>query len=174
VIKVYFSPADPTLPNPPQDVASYAANAMAFEYGSKTSRIMDGTSNTIAYVEHYALCGETRFGWYEDAIDRIPFLDASGTSAFRRATFADRALGDVYPLGVAGQPRSQASVTGMTFQAQPLRSNCNPRVPQTPHRGGMLAAMLDGRVRTISPGVSESSFWGAVTPQGGEVLGNDF
>ena len=46
---------------------------------------------------------------------------------------------------------------------------CDPALAQTPHRGGMLAAMGDGSVRTISPGVDVAVYWGAVTPAGGEA-----
>jgi hypothetical protein len=52
---------------------------------------------------------------------------------------------------------------------RPLPGWCDPSVAQTPHPGGMLAAMGDGSVRTIAGGVAEEIYWGAVTPAGGEV-----
>jgi hypothetical protein len=51
---------------------------------------------------------------------------------------------------------------------------CDPRVAQTPHVGGMLAGLGDGSVRTISPTISEWTFWAAVTPNGNESLYSDW
>ena len=46
------------------------------------------------------------------------------------------------------------------------------RERQTPHRIGMPVALVDGSVRQIAPGISPTTFWAAVTPAGGEVLGS--
>ena len=62
----------------------------------------------------------------------------------------------------------------MPFQAAPSVPECDHRIPQTPHRGGMLVAMADGSVRTVAPTVSEQTFWAAVTPAAGDVLGGDW
>jgi prepilin-type N-terminal cleavage/methylation domain-containing protein len=51
---------------------------------------------------------------------------------------------------------------------------CDPRVAQTPHVGGMLAGLGDGSVRTISPTISEWTYWAAVTPNGNESLYSDW
>ena len=64
--------------------------------------------------------------------------------------------------------------TGLTFQANPPVGACDPRIPQSPHAGGMLTALADGSVRVLAASVSEATFWAAVTPRGGEVLGNDW
>ena len=60
------------------------------------------------------------------------------------------------------------------FQVAPSAADCDPRVPQTPHSGGMLLALCDGSVRTIAPSISQYSFWAACTPAGGEILGSDW
>ena len=67
-------------------------------------------------------------------------------------------------------PTSAGSAPGWTFQVRPKLAECNYRVAQTPHTGGMLVAMFDGSVRTLGPGTSASVYWGMVTPAGGEVL----
>ena len=54
----------------------------------------------------------------------------------------------------------------------PWQQACDENLTQTPHRSGMISARADGSVRTISPSVAPSIFWGAVTPAGGEVLGD--
>ncbi|HLI63513.1 MAG TPA: hypothetical protein VKV05_08935, partial [Terriglobales bacterium] len=73
---------------------------------------------------------------------------------------------------------------GALFQIQP-RFGCNNtgngtggcgagNLPNTGHTGGILAGMFDGSVRVVAQGVSGVTWWSAVTPQGGEVLGPDW
>jgi hypothetical protein len=38
----------------------------------------------------------------------------------------------------------------------------------------MIVVLADGSIRTIRPSVSVETFWAAVTPAGGEVLGGDW
>jgi hypothetical protein len=38
----------------------------------------------------------------------------------------------------------------------------------------MIVGMVDGSVRTVSGSVSPRTYWAAVTPDGGETLGNDW
>jgi prepilin-type N-terminal cleavage/methylation domain-containing protein len=51
---------------------------------------------------------------------------------------------------------------------------CDPRLPQTPHVGGMLAGLGDGSVRTVSPTISQWTFAAACTPAGQETLASDW
>ena len=51
---------------------------------------------------------------------------------------------------------------------------CDPRFPQTPHVGGMLAGLGDGSVRTVSPTISQWTFAAACTPAGQETLAADW
>jgi prepilin-type N-terminal cleavage/methylation domain-containing protein len=185
-IRTYVSPADPTvfahLYIAPIPVASYAANAQVFQGVPTFATFADGTSQTIAFAEHYAYdCNGVTF---------LAEKSLSFNVALRRATFADggpilggNTFDDVYPVVTSSGTRpSRANVT---FQVAPrFRGTsgllteydgpvpppgyCDPALPQTPHLGGMLVAMGDGSVRTISPVVSVAVFWSAVTPSGGE------
>jgi prepilin-type N-terminal cleavage/methylation domain-containing protein len=158
-IKVYVSPADPTVSTAwaaKVDVSSYAANAVCFypQVATYPGTFADGTSSTIAFAEHYAYkCGDN---WFD------PFFkgDAIGDMP-HRATFGD--WNDV-----------RNASEGVTFQAAPRVSECAWSIPQTPHSSGMLVALADGSVRTVSPRISPATFWAATTPAGGEVLGNDW
>jgi hypothetical protein len=38
----------------------------------------------------------------------------------------------------------------------------------------LLVVLADGSVRTVNPNVSADTFWAAVTPAGGELLGADW
>ena len=98
---------------------------------------------------------------------------------FHRATFADGGSfltfpdsGDAHPETRNGQTTSSDGV--WTFQVAPAVKDCNPQVPQTPFPGGMSVALIDGSVRVLNGNSSVSTFWSAVTPAGGEVLGNDW
>jgi prepilin-type N-terminal cleavage/methylation domain-containing protein len=191
-ISTFISPADPTvtsvLKQAPIPVCSYAANAQVFQGVPTHATYADGTSNTIAFAEHYAFdCHGVSF-LSEKSLPFNPVL--------HRATFADggpildgNTHGDVYPI--VGPNGTQPSRPGVTFQVMPrfrgtngllvildegtipLPGWCDPTIAQTPHRGGMLAAMGDGSVRTIAPGVDVSVYWGSVTPGGGEAGGLD-
>jgi prepilin-type N-terminal cleavage/methylation domain-containing protein len=154
-IRNYLSPADPTIAEALSDggilASSYGANARVFIAGAfYPQSIPDGTSNTIGFAEHYASCAGNPFAVYtwNVGLGNWP----------HRATFADT---------LDSGPGS----TGI-FQVAPPIAACDPGLPQTPHSGGMLVALMDGTVRQLSPGISAATFWGAVTPDGSEVLDN--
>ena len=69
-----------------------------------------------------------------------------------------------------GQARCRGRQDG-GFEEEQINYLCE---RQTPHRIGMLVALVDGSVRQIAPGISPTTFWAAVTPAGGEVLGSDW
>jgi prepilin-type N-terminal cleavage/methylation domain-containing protein len=190
-IPTFVSPADPTMQDmlvkAPIPVSSYAANAQVFQRIPTHATYVDGTSQTIAFAEHYAFdCNGVSF-LSEKSLSFNPVL--------HRATFADggpildgNTFDDVYPVTINGV--TKASRPGATFQPAPRarRTNgllvvydpgvlaasgmCDSTIAQSPHRG-MLVAMGDGSVRTIAAGIDESIYWGAVTPAGGEVGGLD-
>ncbi len=187
VIKLYLDFADPSFSDlrRPSGLASYAANAQVFiSFPRMPQTFADGTSNTIAFAEHYARCGNNDYGWFNDTGQEI-YGNGMPTEILHRATFADNGplvrrynpggyYEDVYPLTSGNPPESVGSVSGLTFQVRPRSSDCDPRIAQTPYSGGLLAAMGDGSVRTLAPGMSATTYWGAVTPAGGEVLGSDW
>ncbi|VTR96305.1 Uncharacterized protein OS=Pirellula staleyi (strain ATCC 27377 / DSM 6068 / ICPB 4128) GN=Psta_4679 PE=4 SV=1: N_methyl_2: SBP_bac_10: SBP_bac_10 [Gemmata massiliana] len=180
-VVAYQSPADPSLlvthPDPVEDFygnISFAANYQVLRVGTRLpAGCPDGSSNTIAYGERYAQCGSVPSEW---AMPWFPCLDSQGyvfpcsKPPLRRAAFADPLVADVKP--VMGPNGTGPSVPGFTFQAAPLLNQCDYRVLQTPHASGMITGVLDGSVRTVSPSVSPSVYWGAVTPNGGEILGD--
>jgi len=175
-VPVFLGPADPSpatdRPWATRTYSSYPANAQLFRPGpSGTSWADDGTSNTLAFGEHYYRCGTTIYDYLMGPVIAVEI---------RRPTFADRGrttisfpfifqLTDVIPMVSGFPPVARASTPGRTFQARPRLEDCDPTVPQTPHAGGMLVALADGSIRTIRSEVAEHVFWAAVTPAGGEV-----
>jgi hypothetical protein len=174
VLKPFLDSADPTLPSPPEGVSCYAASALVFAPRSRLAQLVDGTSNTIAYTQHYAFnCGGSEFTWAWDQADINYPPTPFGIVVFRRATFADKALGDVFPVTTAIPGGTIASVPGLTFQVNPKQGDCDPRIAQSPHNG-LLVALCDGSVRSLAPGMSETTYWAAVTPNAGDILGPDW
>jgi type II secretory pathway pseudopilin PulG len=170
----FLSPADPTIDNPPSPfgIASYAANARVFSGKPRLPfTFRDGTSATIAFAEHYSTCGDSKKSG--GGILSTRYLFALGEYNLvlpHRATFAD--IQDYVPAF----SRSRAVLVGPkeTFQVAPALLDCEPTLANTPHATGMLGALGDGSVRTLSPGMSWRTYWSAVTPAGGEVLGPDW
>jgi len=61
------------------------------------------------------------------------------------------------------------------FQVAPRGAiTCDAAVPQSPFVGGMQVGMGDGSVRTVSPNMSQWTFWAACTPAGQEAQAQDW
>lgn len=149
---------------------------MVFHRDSHIGQIRDGTSNTIGFAEHLAVrCGgDHYFSWILN-IPKIHFTTSTPDGVFpvlRRPSFADAEAGDVIPVVRGFPPVAAPSVPGKTFQVRPSADDCDPTIAQTAHSSGMVTAFLDGSVRMLSPSISEAVYWGAVTPNSGEVLGD--
>ena len=172
---LYVGPADPTTTTvvrrgrDPGDT-SYAVNKLAFGGLPSPDHFPDGTSNTIAAAEHYARCGPAgRFNFlYSLRYSEVAPPDVARLNEQRRATFADVYYGDVVPVpdGAGGVRPSR---DGATFQLAPPAEQCDPSIPQTAFAGGMPTLRFDGSVRIVAAGVNPSTFWAAVTRDGGEV-----
>ena len=143
----------------------------------------DGTSQTIGFGEHFATCGALPastpcgFEWQKGVnfvilLDGSQVLPVNSSLGSHRATFADITYDDVLPVLDAGSSLSRPSTPGVTFQVRPTRGACDPRIPQTGHHT-LPVAMMDGSVRQVSRGISETMFWSSVTPASGEVASLD-
>jgi prepilin-type processing-associated H-X9-DG protein len=60
------------------------------------------------------------------------------------------------------------------FQSQPAQAQCNPALAQRIHGGGINVALGDGSVRNLQDVISPETWYYALTPAGGEVLGADW
>ena len=183
IIKRSHMPGAPT---------SYAYNMVGFAGPVKFPiGITDGTANTIAYCERY----HSRYGGSKEssttnpatgfsepapAASLLSMSEATGkcdSSVYgpRRSSFADAGWGDVVPVFDPVTRMTLPSRTGATFQVRPLHGpsdvpgTADIFLPQTPFSAGLPAAMFDGSVRTVRPGVAPEIFWAAVTASGGEV-----
>jgi hypothetical protein len=159
-IKTYLCPSDAT--NQPVQMwtngwacGNYAANYLVFTNNGTDVRalttiqgIQDGSSNTIMFAEKRGRCQGYGNLWAHGAWD-YNWLPA----------FASTATGQ----GPGGK-----------FQVLPTDAQCNHFLPQGLHTSGMTVGLGDGSVRFLSQGISPNTWWAAVTPRGGEVLGSDW
>jgi prepilin-type N-terminal cleavage/methylation domain-containing protein len=173
-VKVFLSPADPTVHivlrewNASTNI-SYGANAQAFQQVPNIDRAFaDGTSNTLAIAERYAICEYPVCWVMYGSQSRVTFAD--GGQAMNPG------LQD-FPVTLGRPPVSNSAMAvynkvdpAPTFQVAPKVSECKFAWPSTPHRAGMLVGVVDGSVRTLSPSISPTIYWGAITPASGEVL----
>jgi prepilin-type N-terminal cleavage/methylation domain-containing protein len=180
-IKMFICPSDftPGLVPDAAGVMSYGFNIFALAGQTNMSHSFpDGTSQTILLSEHYALAPRRWiFFWYEESA-----IQSDLNYWYRRGSFADggprmvlyqrnpsQKPGDVIPI-TSAPGVTTSSRPGATFQVRPNLADADHRLPQTAH-DSMPLAMFDGSVRFVSAGMSETTFWSAVTPDGGEVLG---
>jgi type II secretory pathway pseudopilin PulG len=183
-VRSFVCPSDftPALLPQAKGVMSYAINVYALAGQTNINHsFTDGTSQTILLAEHYALSPKGWiFFWHEHTA-----LQSEPNFWYRRGSFADggprmviyqrnpvQDPGDVIPV-TSAPGVTTSSRPGATFQIRPQLADADHRLPQTAH-SSMPLAMLDGSVRYVSAGLSEATFWSAVTPDGGEVLGSDW
>jgi len=216
VIKTYISPRDPSLAaggvssdwgNRGQ--ASYHANWHAFgggwgedwQVGGKAripATFPDGTSNVIAFVERYAVCGPGTSGDWNSYkfVSRIWAEDSDGScfacpgpvsenyacdGAYQSpawwmsikgkgVTYADASSPPAdYPIN-----RTNGTSAYMTaIQAAPTIKQCDPTRLQA-MGNSMLALLMDGSVRNVSTSISTNTLARAFVPDDGFVLGSDW
>ncbi len=180
--KAFFSPADPTIALLREDnesflghyPSSYSANMYAFAgRPNLASSFSDGTSNTIAFAERYAVIPHTnpnRAVVYDCGFWVPAFMGIDGSS--RRATFADAGWLDVVPVTTGNPPVSRPSVPGVTFAVRPEPILADKHYLQALHQSGLIVANVDGSVRTLRPSIQETVFWAMVTRDAGEIAGD--
>jgi type II secretory pathway pseudopilin PulG len=173
---------------------SYAANGLVF--GSNTAGLprtfKDGTSNTVMFAERYQVCQPAdgppvynlwAYGMYGPSTPAFALLTPdkpaglASTGMIAPVTpLAEKYTKAAVPvrIGTVSAPAVDPPAT-VPFQAAPRgQTPCDPRVPQSPHRGQTLVAMADGSVRWVGSSVSQWTFWAACTPDGNESLGPDW
>jgi prepilin-type N-terminal cleavage/methylation domain-containing protein len=183
-IKVFASPGDPTILLDNKGVYldnyyllgngnpnSYLVNSLVFPsyfwyQPSQFSllQVTDGTSNTLFFTEGYYICiGPDAFGCMNERLGDWNLIEVN---------YLDPVQGYNFP------PQFSQVIDfsgGMwTFQVQPAAGACNPDVPNSPYSGGILVGLGDGSTRLVAANVSASTWFAAMTPNGGDTLGSDW
>ena len=195
-LKVYRNPSDPSvadgqliqiLPNFALPPTGYSFNGQVFAMTDSTGATLDGsrgmrgartltnfpdgTSNTIAFAEKYASCGEADQGTYFGSriIGGSVAFGNSGICAFQPmfAVYFKNSGCDWGPRAIG--PDSK-------FQVRPRynTTECSWWLAQTARSSGILMALADGSVRQVDSGISGSTWWAACTPSGSDLPGSDW
>jgi len=180
----------PTLWN----LSSYSANGLIFfpdrapSSYPRAAENTDGTSNTVMFTEHLALCRNPVGGnsatdgrnvWPAvnlttgDSIVYWPRMASSaaftsqlpgGTATqYSTAMIADPANGNISSYR-APQAAPSVGPTG----------TCNPLTASSGHSSAVIVGICDGSVRSVSPSISLRTWNAALTPNLGETLGGDW
>jgi prepilin-type N-terminal cleavage/methylation domain-containing protein len=174
-VKSYICPADPTQTMGWATAkTSYAYNGNVFGvsypwgWGQGSykypAQIPDGTSNTIFFTEKEVASYGGQTGWSPDSgfncwSDWGPCI--ASVESGSQPTGAN-----ALPIF---QPRLGCANTGQGTGGCGDGNKAN-----SPHTGGIQVALGDGSVRLVSGGISAGTWWAALTPGGGEVLGSDW
>jgi prepilin-type N-terminal cleavage/methylation domain-containing protein/prepilin-type processing-associated H-X9-DG protein len=198
-IKSYVCPSDPTVVNGGSDgwaaLTSYVYNGMIFQadwngYSNFPASITDGTSQTIFLTETYSAANNFGLPW------------AAGIGSGGGAPYPPGTYGGDHSLywwdynSFQTNPNNNGDCGSLNFWGvnypplfKPGPTYCGNNTVQwgwgggvsvcmcratSPHTGGINVGMGDGSVRFLSQGISNVTFFAASTPNGGEVLGNDW
>jgi hypothetical protein len=199
IVKVYLCPSDGTNSThldpgsvdnygPLYATGSYSANVMVFDPNPSRGIVPampNGTSNTIIFGHRLEYCnfGSPVFG-YNDW-DATPDQTGTyhpqpgfgyGTYFNKRGNYINNTTnqqgGGLSPLRAGAYPEYTHGL--LPFQIQPAPGRCDPVVLASPHTGAMVVGLGDGSVRTITPGISLSTWLAACIPDSGVPLGSDW
>jgi prepilin-type N-terminal cleavage/methylation domain-containing protein len=161
---------------------SYNVNGQVFVGAWREfSKIIDGTANTVFFVEHLALCRspvgnntatEGRSVWPATNLttgDSIVYWpNITSTTLPPNPPTGMFAL--AYPTALVPDPLGGPNKY-KTPQASPTmdpNGTCDPTTASSGHRGLVLVALGDASVRGVSPSIALRVWNAALTPAGGE------
>jgi len=175
---------------------SYAANVMVFDPSGGRGIINampNGTSNVVMFGHRLELCDATNlFGdppptdYIYNDWDATP--DQTGTyhpiPGFGWVNYLNR-RGNYINESIVQNGNGQHPITSgafvnysdgnLPFQVgTPAAGNCDPYVLASPHTGAMVVGLGDGSVRTVTAGISVSTWLNACIPDSGVPLGSDW
>jgi prepilin-type N-terminal cleavage/methylation domain-containing protein/prepilin-type processing-associated H-X9-DG protein len=163
-VKIYICPMDATNHDNMGAYASYGANGQVFRHNytwgnvgllKYPASIQDGTSNTIFMTEKLAQCA----GLPGD-----------------NNVYDNNFWPDWGPIISSTDHGDEVGPGNPTPQIQPLGdpAQCTGSVASSPHTQGINVAMGDGSVHFVARGISAPTWWYALTPADGDILGNDW
>ena len=193
-VRTYLCPLDPSVP--PNGVggasawnlASYNANGQVFvgQYASLGATFQDGTSNTVLFVEHLALCPNPagnnsapagRNVWPAINLttgDPLVYWPGETNQTYYPPPFSGFAY--AYPTAMVTDP-----VTGKPAWKLPqinptlgVTGNCDPTTANAAHPSTTLVTMADASVRGVSGSVTLHTWNAALTPNASDTLGSDW
>jgi prepilin-type N-terminal cleavage/methylation domain-containing protein/prepilin-type processing-associated H-X9-DG protein len=161
------------------DIDANAGTAM-----NTIAQFTDGTSNTIIFTDKLANCGPNGSDYWGAA--NIWTYSSGYYTSNLGANYLETnqpfiaAIWDGYnpmPGSVAAGGYDYTGTILLTIQQPSITwtsPNCDGRIASSGHTGGANVCLCDGSVRMVSYSVNVYTWWYALTPQGGEVLGSDW
>jgi hypothetical protein len=178
-VKLFTALNDPTSYDT-YGYCSFVLNAAVFDLRPAINKITDGTSNTVLVAEAYSSCYGTavanqatayRYGYWPGYY----YDDYSYTYAYSYTYPANPAANQSYGGGYSYKYNPSISpVAGKTFQVRPTVAQCDGSVPQGLSSGGCQVLLGDGSIRNLAMGMTPTTWNAALSPMGGETLGNDW
>jgi len=171
LVKTYTCPSDYTMAPSKLAHSSYGVNGNVFREGfwaKNTLRfpasITDGTSNTIFFTEKLTDCNTGNYAdnYWPDWGPIISSPDEGDPTGPPYNT--------IYPPG----PQITPFVAACPANVGGPCASCNGGIASSPHTAGINAGMGDGSVRFVAQGISPTTWWYALTPNSGDILGPDW
>lgn len=173
-------------------------------FGRPLTKFTDGTSNTVLYCEAYTRCARVidddytddgyasgsyykETTWIERAWNSDPLLwkmemkgTYQGDESANPPTFQGdytttmRAQGLTYNYSGIEYDANSMPMPWIPFQVTPKPTDAIEWVGQASSPSGLLIAMCDGSVKTVSSNVSRTTWLALNTSAGGEVISSDW
>jgi prepilin-type N-terminal cleavage/methylation domain-containing protein len=188
IVRTFLAPLDSSLPGHTITIngvvwaaSSYAANHTVFgepgngtnwtgfannsfdNPGRRIDTITDGASNTVMWGERYSQCSSGGSLWAYRNTDPAPTGPAY--PGWARMAF--------FPANWTSNNHS-TPFTAVPPQNRPTVANCSPYNLQSFSTSGCQVSMCDGSVRTVTTAISSTTWFAAIWPDDGQVLGVDW
>jgi hypothetical protein len=174
-VKILIGSADPT--NYGYTSISYLANQAVVDGRHKIQTISDGSSNTVLYAEGYSYAFSS-----SNSNGNYSYVSREGQWTVMPETlynysgngYSSTSLGPVFGPVVGKTFQVRPSPYGTTDSKGNTTGGPDPYTPQSLASGALLVGMGDGSVRGVSGGISAATWYAALTPDAGDILGSDW
>jgi prepilin-type N-terminal cleavage/methylation domain-containing protein len=169
---VFVAPLDPTNTSTPAYTSSYMLNQQLMSKDLAVQNISDGTSNTVIAAEGFGSCYNStpyRYaiwsGYYYENFGYSYNYTYNWTGSYWKS------IGQTTTSYSYGYSYEYAPIfTGSAAPELPANSySCDGSRPQV-FASVCQTLLADGSVRGVAPSINPSTWAGALTPSGGEVL----
>jgi prepilin-type N-terminal cleavage/methylation domain-containing protein len=184
-VKTYTASHDPTFTNENYGYSSYLLNSSVFDKNLAVQNMTDGTSQTVLVAEGYASCygyastannytSSSRYSYWPGYYYDYTYL-YNITYNYTGSYYTSRGLtSQTYTYSYNYGAPKFTPVAGKTFQPRPTQNQCDGSLPQGLSSGSIQLLVGDGSVKSVAQSVTPTTWGAALTPTGGEVLGNDW